>query len=309
MNLVVLAAGMGSRFGGLKQIEPIDKNGNFIADYSIYDAIKAGFKKVIFVIKKENLDLFRQTIGKRIEDQIKVEYVFQDLESFYPKELPFVTREKPWGTAHAILCSKEKVDNDFAIINADDFYGRESFERIYNFLKNKKNEKDFALVGFKVGNTLTENGAVKRGVCKIKDDNILGFTESVIEEISGEIFKKAIGEEKTEKMGRDDLVSMNLFGFTKNLFDFLQKGFEKFIIDNRNDLKTCEYFIPTILTKYVQENQGNIKILDTNEKWYGITYKDDFDAVCKGIKDLVDLGIYPQNLWNNKKEENENGKR
>ena len=303
MNLVVLAAGMGSRFGGLKQIQPIDENGNFIADYSIYDAIKAGFKKVVFVIKRENLDLFRQTIGKRIENQIKVEYAFQDLDSFYPKNVPTVLREKPWGTAHAILCASDKVDNDFAIINADDFYGRESFQKICNFLKNKKNEKDFALVGFIVGNTLTENGTVKRGVCEINEDNILGFTESVIEEVSGEIFRKAIGEETTHKMQRNDLVSMNLFGFTKNLFDFLQKGFEQFIIDNRNDLKTCEFFIPTILTKYIKENHGNIKILDTNEKWYGITYRDDFDTVCKGIKNLVDLGIYPQDLWNNKKEE------
>ena len=249
LTLVIMAAGMGSRFGGLKQIEPVGPNGEFIIDYSIYDAIKAGFSKVVFIIKEENYELFKETIGKRVEKQnIQIEYVFQKTTDLPEGFEHLGDREKPWGTGHAILAAKDKVHENFAIINADDFYGRESFQKICNFLKNKKNEKDFALVGFKVGNTLTENGAVKRGVCEIKEDNILGFTESVIEEISGEIFRKAIGEETTHKMQRNDLVSMNLFGFTKNLFDFLQKGFEQFIIDNRNDLKTCEFFIPTILT-------------------------------------------------------------
>ena len=299
MNLVIMAAGMGSRFGGLKQIVPIDDNGNFIIDYSIYDAIKAGFDKVTFIIKRENFDDFRNTVGKRIEKNIKVEYVFQEANSFVPKHISITQRVKPWGTAHAVLCAKDKVNEDFAIANADDFYGPESFKKIANYLKEKTNNNNFAMVGFKTINTLTENGAVKRGVCNIVNGNLQGLTESVIESKNGKIYKKPIATNIESEIMPETLVSMNLFGFTPKLFDILEKGFEEFLDKNKNDLSTCEYFIPTILTEYINKKYGDIKVLDTNDKWYGLTYKEDFENVKQGIKKMVDMGIYPTNLWGN----------
>lgn len=298
MNLVVLAAGLGNRFGGLKQIEPIDEYGNFIIDYSIYDAIKAGFDTVTFIIKKENYDTFRDTIGKRLENKVKVNYVFQNIDSYIPTDIKIENRQKPWGTAHAILCAKDVVKDDFAVINADDFYGRDSYVKIYDYLKNKQNENDFAVVGYKIGNTLTENGAVKRGLCHIENGNLKGFTESFVETIKGKIFRKPLEAETYVEASITDLVSMNLFGFTPKLFNYLQSGFNNFLENNKKDLSSCEFFIPTILTKYISDNCGKIKVIDTDEKWYGITYKQDKDNVCKGIKRLVDLGFYPKQLWN-----------
>lgn len=297
MDLVILAAGMGSRFGGLKQIEPIDCDGNFIIDYTIYDAIKVGFDKVIFIIKEENYDAFRETIGKRIEKQIKVEYVFQDINSYLPKDVKTVNRQKPWGTAHAVLCAKDKVENDFAMVNADDYYGRESLKVMYEFLKNNKQKNNLVMVGYKTINTLTENGAVKRGVCNIVDGNLKGLVESSIEKIENKIIQNPLGTDEKYIVEPNTLVSMNLFGFNKNIFEFLQKGFETFIIANSKDLSTCEYFIPTILTKYVEDKLGDIKVLSTNDKWYGLTYKQDFENVCNGINEMVENGLYPKHLW------------
>ena len=297
MDLVILAAGMGSRFGGLKQIEPIDKDGNFIIDYTIYDAIKVGFDRVIFIIKKENYETFRETIGKRIEKQIKVEYAFQDMNSYLPENIDVVDRVKPWGTAHAILCAKDKVQGDFAIVNADDYYGRESLKVMYEFLKNNTNKNNLVMVGYKTENTLTENGAVRRGVCNIVDGNLKGLVESSIEKVEDKIIQNPVGTEEKYCIGPNTLVSMNLFGFNKNIFDFLQKGFETFIIKNSKDLSTCEYFIPTILTTYVENKLGNIKVLSTNDKWYGLTYKQDFENVCNGINEMVKSNFYPKHLW------------
>lgn len=297
MDLVIMAAGMGSRFGGLKQLEPVDYNGNFIVDYSIFDAIRAGFDKVVFIIKKENLEDFKSTVGKRIEKHIKVEYAFQEKNSFVPTGYKTESRNKPWGTAHAILCAKDNCKSDFAVINADDFYGRSSFLTIANFLRQNTNKSNFAMVGYKAINTISKNGEVKRGICNISGGNLVDLTESVIRFENDKTYARAIDKKTEKEIDKNTLVSMNLFGFNASIFDYLKEGFEKFLNKNKNDLQSCEYFIPSILTDYINQQKGNLKVLSTNDVWYGLTYKQDFDFVSKGIKSLVDKGEYPQNLW------------
>lgn len=303
MDLVILAGGTGSRFGGLKQVEPIDNNGNFIMDYSIFDAIRAGFNKVVFVIKKDNLKDFKSTIGKRLEGKVDVEYVFQDLNSFVDeKKYNIIGRTKPFGTAHAVLCAKDVVKDNFAIINADDFYGLNSFKQIANFLKKAEEDNNFAMVAYKVINTLTEGGEVKRGICKIEEGTLQGFEESLIKQDEGKIFAKPINAlskatSENREIEGNTLVSMNLFGFTPKVFELLEQGFSKFLEDNRVDLQTCEYFIPTMLTENINKNKIKISVLETDEKWFGLTYKLDAEEVKKGLQELTDKNIYPKNLW------------
>jgi len=299
MILVIMAAGMGSRFGGLKQIQPIDEDGNFIIDYSIFDAIKIGFDKVVIVVKRENINDFKQTIGKRIEDKIKTEYVFQDTDSFVDnkKDYNFENRSKPWGTAHAVLCASEKTDDNFVLINADDFYGRSSLQEAYDYLKSNKQKNNFAIVSYKVNNTLTENGAVKRGICNIENGNLTGLTESIISKENTKIVATPVGSCNSFTISPETLVSMNLFAFSPEVFDYLKSGFNKFLQDNKKDLSTCEYFIPTILSQYIKDGQGNLKVLTTNEKWYGLTYKQDYENVKNGLLNLKKQGVYPEHLW------------
>lgn len=303
MDLVILAAGMGSRFGGLKQIEPIDSNGNFIIDYSIFDAIRAGFNRVVFIIKRENLNDFKNTIGKRIESKIKVEYVFQDIDSFVDtSKYDIKLRKKPFGTAHAILCCKDVVQDNFAIINADDFYGASSFVKISEFLKSNTQENCYAMVGYKVNNTITESGEVKRGICNLHNGSLKGLEESVIKQENGKLLARAINIDSSsntvfKEIKENTLVSMNLFGFTKNVFELLENGFYKFLEENKNNLENCEYFIPTILTENINKKAIALKVLETSEKWYGLTYKSDFELVRLGIQSLVNKNIYPKNLW------------
>ena len=218
LTLLIMAAGMGSRFGGLKQIEPMGPNGEFLIDYSIYDAINAGFNKVVFIIKEENYDIFKETIGKRVEDKINTEYVFQDMNDLPEGYTKPEERVKPWGTAHAILCAKDNIHEPFVIINADDFYGKDAYKVASNFLKSVKEGNNYCLVGYKVANTLTENGAVKRGICKLENGNLTELIESNVEKIDGKIIAKPLdgGEEFTVE--DDTLVSMNLLLFTPNIF-------------------------------------------------------------------------------------------
>ncbi len=301
MDLVILAGGMGSRFGGLKQIEPIDNDGNFIIDYSIFDAIRAGFNRIIFVIKRENLQDFKTTVGRRIESKIKVEYAFQELDSFVDtKKYNINGRVKPWGTAHAILCAKNLVSKNFAIINADDFYGETSFRQIAEFLKENKKPNTFAMVGYTVGNTITENGEVKRGLCILENWNLKGFEESIIKQENGQLFSKPIASTgEFNKLDDNALVSMNLFGFTPKVFEYLQEGFNKFLEDNKQNLQVCEYYIPTILSHNINNGNITISVKPTREKWFGLTYKSDFDIVKKGLENLKTKKIYPNNLWEN----------
>lgn len=297
MELVIMAAGMGSRFGGLKQIEPVHSNGEFILDYSIYDAIKCGFDKVVFIIKEENYSLFRDTIGKRIEDAIEVSYVFQKNDNV-PKWVKLPNeRTKPLGTGHAILCCKDVVKENFLVINADDFYGRDAFLLASQFIKNMKNENEFAMVGYKVGNTLTENGSVKRGVCESENGFLSKLTESTVSIENGKIICKPLNGSSEFEAYDDTLVSMNMFIFTPKIFDYLEEDFVKFFKDNESDLSKCEYLIPDVVFDLIKRKLVTVSVLKTDAVWQGITYKEDKDALVDGLNKLVNDNVYPDKLW------------
>lgn len=300
VTLLILAAGMGSRFGGLKQIEPIGPNGEFIIDYSVFDAIRAGFNKIVFIIKKENFDLFKETIGKRVEPHIKVEYCFQELDNI-PEgyNLP-IDRIKPLGTAHAVWCAKNYINEPFAMINSDDFYGRDAFVKAYNYLSNVNRESsNFGMIGYRVANTLTENGSVKRGICEVDKDNyLINITESKIEKIDGVITASPLDGRESFEVKDDDTVSMNFLLFTTKIFNYIGNGFDNFFKLNQEDMEKCEYLIPEVLGDLIRGGKANCKVLETSASWHGVTYKEDTPAVKTAIKTLVEKGEYNNNLWN-----------
>ena len=296
LTLVIMAAGMGSRFGGLKQIEPIGPNNEFLIDYSIYDAIKAGFSKIVFIIKKENEKIFKNTIGTRVEGHIPVSYVFQD-SSNIPVNIDFSNREKPLGTGHAIYCCKDEVTTPFAIINADDFYGRDAFIKIAEFLKNT-DDNSYGLVGYKVNNTLTDNGSVKRGICYAKDNYLTYIVESSIERKNNKIIASPLNGKEPFEVTPDTLVSMNMIGFTPKIFNYLEKELTNFLKNPNTNLEKDEFLIPDVLQTSISEDNKKVKVLDTTAVWYGVTHKEDKDFVVNSINKLVTDGIYPNNLWN-----------
>lgn len=300
--LVIMAAGMGSRYGGLKQIDPVDEQGHIIIDFSIYDAKLAGFEKVIFIIKKEDEKDFREAIGERIEKVMDVAYVYQELNNIpegynVPKE-----RVKPWGTAHAVLSCKNEIDGPFAVINADDYYGRGAFQKIYDYLVTHQDDEKYryAMVGYQLENTLTENGHVARGICEIdKDGELLRVTERTRIEKGGD------GAAYTEDEGATwvslperTIVSMNMWGFTAGFLKEIENGFEAFLQKGlqENPLK-CEYFLPAVVSNLLDEDRAAVKVLTTEDKWYGVTYKEDKPMVEQAIKNLKKSGLYPENLW------------
>ena len=295
-TLVILAAGMGSRFGGLKQIEPMGPNGEFIIDYSIYDAIRAGFNKVVFIIKRENYDIFKETVGKRVEDHIKVEYVFQENNNLPEGVVLPEDRVKPLGTAHAVLCCKDAVCGDFIIINADDFYGKDAYEQAAKFF-NEDHPNEYALIGYKIQNTLTENGSVKRGVCKEENGYLTKLVESSVEEKDGHIIASPVNGSEPFEIDADDPVSMNMFCFRDDIFKYLEDHFVDFFEENKDDLSKCEYLIPDIVFNMMSEGLIKVPVIPTSAKWYGVTYKEDTEYVKKSIKELIDQGDYPNNLW------------
>lgn len=299
ITLVILAAGMGSRFGGLKQIEPLGPNGEFIIDYSVYDAIKAGFTKIVFLIKEENYDIFKETIGARVEPHIKVEYCFQKNDNLPEGYTLPDDRVKPLGTAHAILCCREKVNEPFIIINADDFYGRDAFEKGAEFLKSIKDEKPYpyGMIAYLVKNTITENGAVKRGVCEIDGDVLNKITESSVERIDGKIIAKPLSGSEPFEVAEDDTVSMNMLLFTPSIFDYIESHFKEFLDSNKDNLEKCEYLIPDVLFDTIKEGYATAKVIKTTSAWYGVTYKEDAEGVKKALKKLVDENVYPNHLW------------
>ena len=301
-TLVIMAAGMGSRFGGgIKQLEPMGPNGEIIMDYSIYDAIEAGFNKVVFVTRKDLLETFKEVIGNRIEKVIPVEYAFQEIEDV-PEgfEVPAV-RTNPWGTGQAILACKGIVTDPFLVINADDYYGKTAFKLIHDYLvSDHKSDKkyDFCMAGFILGNTLSDNGAVTRGICVVdENEHLIGVNET-----SG-IVKTADGAACDDANGNQvacdpkSHVSMNMWGFTPDFLDELESGFKEFLSNIKEGDIKAEYLLPTIVDQLIKSNQANVSVLETKDKWFGVTYKEDKPVVVQSIKKLIEEGKYPEKLY------------
>ncbi len=286
ITLVVMAAGMGSRFGGLKQIEPIGKNGEILLDYSVYDAVKAGFNKVVFVIKHAIESDFKAVVGKRIEKMVKTEYVFQETDALPEGFVCPSDRVKPWGTAHAVLCCKDVVKEPFAVINADDYYGKSAFIKTAEFLK--ANNNDYCMTGFRLVNTLTENGYVSRGVCEIEKGELKSVTERT--KIMDCKYTEDDGESWISLLP-ETVVSMNLWGFMPDLFGYAEKGFKEFLNNNSNTPKS-EYYLPSVVSSLIASGEKKVKVLIAEDKWYGVTYKEDKQMVCDAINKMAEAGLY-----------------
>ncbi len=293
-TLVIMAAGMGSRYGGLKQIESFGPNGELITDYSIYDAKRVGFDKVVFIIKEENYELFKEKIGDRVSKYIKVEYAFQKLDDVLEEYSIPSDRVKPLGTAHAIYSARDLIDSDFAVINADDFYGYDAFRVLSEALDNAS-YNEYIMVAYKVCNTITLNGSVKRGVCKVEDGYLKGIDESVIEVVDDKIRKTSMITGDVSIIDKDTLVSMNLFGFKKDFINYIVSDFKDFL-DN-SDLSSDEFFLPSVVFNCIKRGDCKVKVYSTDERTYGVTYKEDKDDVVKGIENKIKDGVYPEKLW------------
>jgi len=298
LTLLIMAAGMGSRFGGLKQIEPVGPNNEFILDYSIYDAIRAGFNRVVFIIKEENYDLFRETVGRRIENVIEVDYAFQDISDIPSSFKGIVDRIKPWGTAHAIFSAKNKIAGDFLVINADDFYGMEAYFDAKKFFESKK-DNEYAIIGYKASNTLSDIGAGKRGVCEVKNDYLTSIIECSVEKKDNKIVATPLSGGDSFFVDGDKTVSMNMWALDDSLFTFIEKDINLFLEKNKENLEKCEYLIPEVIGDMVEKNSQKVKIVPTNSVWQGITFKEDKELLVNTINELIDSNKYPKNLWMN----------
>jgi dTDP-glucose pyrophosphorylase len=295
-TLVILAAGMASRYGSMKQVEGFGPSGETIMDYSIYDAIRAGFGKVVFIIRKQFENNFREIVGKDIEGRIKTEYVFQELDKYSEGfEIPD-ERTKPWGTAHAVLCAYEKVKEPFAVINADDFYGRDGFEKAHRFLLKDCKSNVYSIIGYELLNTLSEHGTVNRGVCEVdKKGDLVSVVERL--NVAKQGNKIVCNDEHLPKeLPLDTHVSMNFWCFHPSVFDYTKKVFKEFLAENVSNPK-AEFFIPIVADKFIKDGEGVIKVIHTSAKWFGVTYKEDAPMVKESLWKLVDAGEYPENLW------------
>lgn len=297
-TLLILAAGMGSRFGGLKQMEPLGPNGEFIIDYSIYDAIRNGFNKIVFVIKKENYELFLESIGRRIENKmkennIKVEYIFQDTKNIENRANLPKDRVKPYGTAHAILCAKDVINEPFVIINADDFYGNDAYKVISNHMDNTNQE--IGIVGYKVINTITENGSVKRGVCKTIGTKLEKIIECKIEKKDEEIVASPLNGDNEFTIDDSTKVSMNMISFYPEFFKYIDEKMDDFL--KNSDLEKDEYLIPDVIQQAINDGTTIANVIDTKAKWVGVTYKEDKESVISYIANQIENNQYPNDLW------------
>ena len=297
-TLLVLAAGMGSRYGSLKQMDGVGPNGEAIIDYSVYDAIRAGFGKVVFVIRHSFAAEFQEVFSaKRFGHKIEVEYVYQELESLPEGFTLPAERVKPWGTNHAVMMAKGAIDGPFAVINADDFYGREAYQTIGDYLAQLGNSRNnYCMVGYQVSKTLSENGTVSRGVCTVDSEgNLQGMVERTqIERVNGTILFHDGGAD--EPLAEDTPVSMNLFGFTPDYFEYSEAYFKEFLAANINNLKS-EFFIPLMVNKVINDGTATMRVLKTTSNWFGVTYKEDKPQLMAKIEELIESGVYPRNLW------------
>jgi len=300
--LVIMAAGMGSRYGGLKQIDPVDPDGNVLMDFSIYDAVKAGFREVIFVIRRENEQIFRDTAGSRIPSCVRVRYVCQDIENIPAGFQVPQGRVKPWGTGHAVLSCMGASEGPFAVINSDDYYGPSAFRMIYDYLTTHEDDDiyRYMMVGFRLGNTLTENGHVSRGVCSVDaGGRLLSIRERVyiVEKGDGAAYSEDDGKTFTD-ISPEETVSMNLWGFTPSFLPELKKRFADFMRDELpSDPLRAEYFLPSVVGQLIEEGKAGVTVLRSPDRWYGMTYKEDRTAVAAAIASLKSSGVYPEHLW------------
>ena len=297
-TLVIMAAGMASRYGSMKQIQQFGPSGETIMDYSIYDAIKAGFKKVVFIIRRDFAEDFKNIFEPKLNGKIETEYVFQEMDKYIDGFSVPAGRTKPWGTAHAILCARDVVTEPFAVINADDFYGSDGFVKAHDFLKTDCSENVYAIIGYQLANTLSEHGTVSRGVCEVdNNNNLVGITERL--KISRQNGTMVDEESETQKtaLAEDAKASMNFWCFHPSLFDFIQKGFKEFLEKNIENPK-AEYLIPYAADQWIKAGEGVIRVIPTSARWFGVTYKEDAPVVQRNLDELVKSKSYPDNLWN-----------
>lgn len=297
-SLVILAAGMASRYGSRKQTQSFGPSGETIMEYSIYDAIRAGFGKVIFIIREDFAADFRQLIESKLIGKIELDYVFQDLSKFTEGHAIPEGRTKPWGTAHALLCCKGHIAEPFAVINADDFYGQDAFTKAFHFLTQECNEQTQCIIGYSLKNTLSENGTVSRGVCNVNEKGYLTDiqerTSIVRNDVGAIVYQDATGE---HVLPEGCLVSMNFLCYAPGFVDFCEQGFKTFLQEQGNELKS-EYYLPTATRWYIEQNKGVVKVIPTQAQWFGVTYQEDAPGVADSIQRLVQDGVYPNNLWN-----------
>lgn len=301
-TLIVMAAGIGSRYGGLKQVDPIGPNGEMILDYAVYDALRAGFGKVVFLIRKDIEDIFREKIGRTVEKHVPTVYAFQDIHDIPAGFSIPPERVKPWGTGHAVLSCKGLVDAPFAVINADDYYGPGAFQVLADYLKNASDPPggpyDYSMVGYILCNTLSEHGTVARGVCNVTPEGYLsGVTERTrIQEIDDQVRYTEDGADWIP-ISAHTIVSMNMFGFTPSFMGELESRFPVFLQHNAGNLQKVEFFLPSVVNQLLEENKARVRVLPTGEKWFGVTYPADRAYVQQAIGELIRRGIYPRNLW------------
>lgn len=296
-TLLILAAGMGSRFGGLKQVEPVGPNGEAIIDYSIYDAIRAGFGKVVFIIRESFADAFKEKFDAKLKGKIEVDYVFQELDMLPAGFTLPEGREKPWGTAHAILCARNAVKEPFCALNADDFYGFNAYNAMAKFLTESKDEKVYSMVGYKLNDTLSEFGSVSRGICEEdKNNNLIKIVETLkIIKRGNEIISIETDESETPLTG-NEIASMNNWGFKPSIFDQLEKRFTQFL-KTEIDKPKSEMYIPSVVFDLIDDKAATVKVLEANSPWFGVTYKEDKPFVIEKINKLIAKGEYPEKLW------------
>ena len=297
-TLVVMAAGIGSRFGGIKQMAEVGPNGEFIIDYSVYDALRAGFSKVVFIIRKELFEAFKETIGKRLEDKIEVKYAFQEITDIRgDKGYLAEKREKPWGTVQAVLCSKDLVSGDFVVINADDFYGYDSYIKASEFLDSNKDENVYASINFPFIVTASKHGSVKRAVCFSDNDKILKLVESKIELKDGKAFCEPLNGEESFWVEESHPVAVNMFAFKNKFYDYLEEYFEKYFRQDDNEILKGEALLPDLIKEKLEKKEIVLKSVVSNSKWLGITYKEDLEELKRNINELIERGEYPKKLW------------